>query len=715
VLIVLGLTGGCLGVSTRTDELDDTNLFWMNQSMNLKETRWNSGDGKMFLTRSDLSSLGTFAPSSTTMKANRPLKTEAETKETSSREVDVSLSAKDKTIKDDLIIVMSEVERIVDKVNNEIEVAEKENAVDITNEHSANKINAAAVSENDKSETTNLNIGTKGVIEEEKLDIQDQEGGSLAENPRTVPFSDGIANVIPSLNSTEDSNDTILVNGSIELVEVTVDEINAPKLGTQGSVDVDTGTGTGTVQITDETGYVGSESEPETVDGPVDESDNAKKDLHLDKKEYNTHVGDEMKIDNTVVNVTITVESQSEPVAGESPEVDSDNVDFDALDKSNLGSLELLDSKNAQDQVSTELDGGNVQSNDTPKEDTAKVPEDTKPDRATSETDPPVEKHTPKKGSLAEFFKKVSPKTMVKEESVLQKMGAAKAIPNDEVLVEESSATTSFTTTTDIPKHPKDVLEVGNLESNPANDDTTEIPYGYTTVWGRKRHDIGAKALQSIHVQMDLGHPASIAADEEIVHTATDVDTGSLDPSDGDETEIDVTDTSGQPIKSVNDEFVKGLDDINKLFEHVQPPDELDVGAAGSSMQEVLMGQGAQILRKRVRVGVEHVKNFFSQHRNGPESVALVPKKLIDNARTWLIMSWEHISRRVRHVVMDALSDGEDILDFDELMEEEESKLASLRQTAGKKLSNKKPSLDAWSGNKLDATMRQRLDTKINQ
>jgi hypothetical protein len=56
------------------------------------------------------------------------------------------------------------------------------------------------------------------------------------------------------------------------------------------------------------------------------------------------------------------------------------------------------------------------------------------------------------------------------------------------------------------------------------------------------------------------------------------------------------------PTKSsdVNSDFVEGLDDIDKFFEGVDPPDELDVGASGTSIQEVLMGKGKQILVKKI-------------------------------------------------------------------------------------------------------------------
>jgi hypothetical protein len=53
--------------------------------------------------------------------------------------------------------------------------------------------------------------------------------------------------------------------------------------------------------------------------------------------------------------------------------------------------------------------------------------------------------------------------------------------------------------------------------------------------------------------------------------------------------------------KDANREFVTGLDDVDKLFESVEVPDELDVGADGSSMQEVLVGQALKIIMKKVK------------------------------------------------------------------------------------------------------------------
>ncbi|CAJ1937013.1 unnamed protein product [Cylindrotheca closterium] len=72
--------------------------------------------------------------------------------------------------------------------------------------------------------------------------------------------------------------------------------------------------------------------------------------------------------------------------------------------------------------------------------------------------------------------------------------------------------------------------------------------------------------------------------------------------------------TAGNPAaqaKDVNSDFVEGLDDIDKFFEGVDPPDELDVGASGSSMQDMLMKKGKEILIKRFWLGFKIVHNGF--------------------------------------------------------------------------------------------------------
>eukprot|EP00804_Cyclotella_cryptica_P008845 CCRYP_013068-RA/>CCRYP_013068-RA protein AED:0.19 eAED:0.19 QI:0/-1/0/1/-1/1/1/0/670 len=65
--------------------------------------------------------------------------------------------------------------------------------------------------------------------------------------------------------------------------------------------------------------------------------------------------------------------------------------------------------------------------------------------------------------------------------------------------------------------------------------------------------------------------------------------------------------------EDANREFVTGLDEIDKLFESVSPPDELDVGADGSSIQDVLVGQGLKIIFKRAKSFGSSVKERFEK------------------------------------------------------------------------------------------------------
>ena len=65
--------------------------------------------------------------------------------------------------------------------------------------------------------------------------------------------------------------------------------------------------------------------------------------------------------------------------------------------------------------------------------------------------------------------------------------------------------------------------------------------------------------------------------------------------------------------KDANREFVTGLDDVDKLFESVEVPDELDVGADGSSMQDVLVGQALKIIGKKVKNLGDAIKVRFDK------------------------------------------------------------------------------------------------------
>lgn len=87
---------------------------------------------------------------------------------------------------------------------------------------------------------------------------------------------------------------------------------------------------------------------------------------------------------------------------------------------------------------------------------------------------------------------------------------------------------------------------------------------------------------------------------------------------------------------SANDNFVQGLDDIDKFMENVEPPDELDAGG-GKSIQEVLMSQGVQIIKTRVQKGMNQVKKSASKFKRktaeGLDSLKSEGKKNEDNLK----------------------------------------------------------------------------------
>jgi len=81
------------------------------------------------------------------------------------------------------------------------------------------------------------------------------------------------------------------------------------------------------------------------------------------------------------------------------------------------------------------------------------------------------------------------------------------------------------------------------------------------------------------------------------------------------------TTTTNNNNRDANRQFVTGLDEIDKLFESVEVPDELDVGADGSSMQDVLVGQGLKILWKRFGNFGRGVKSKFENVVGGVKHI----------------------------------------------------------------------------------------------
>jgi hypothetical protein len=124
----------------------------------------------------------------------------------------------------------------------------------------------------------------------------------------------------------------------------------------------------------------------------------------------------------------------------------------------------------------------------------------------------------------------------------------------------------------------------------------------------------------------------------------------------------DRSSTEEKAAKSANSEFVDGLDDIGKFFEDVEPPDELDVGAVGSSIQEVLMGQGTRIILKRLQMGLHFIRTTFSTAKDmfvqrfidEDGNLTVVDQEKLEAVASWVWKSSKRLYREA-HTFLDKL------------------------------------------------------------
>jgi hypothetical protein len=332
----------------------------------------------------------------------------------------------------------------------------------------------------------------------------------------------------------------------------------------------------------------------------------------------------------------------------------------------------------------------------------------------------------PKKGSLAEFFKKVSkgdeqfgkvaPTLLGAAPS--KKSATANVIRRKEPVVE-----------TAIPL-PLEEKKSSSLDEGDVNETAK-----YTGAWGSRKHSTSSSSrvpddalrqlLLNIQETKDVEVDDTLEAENDALSDESSEDDGervdemeikntiSYTANDG-ENAAETTDEKQRQApasdfaagddenavkvqKSVNTEFVDGLDDIDKFLEEVDPPDELDVGAAGSSIQEVLIGQSVQIVIKRAKLGFVFVSKFVrqkvaegkvqfdefvSQRTNQDGDFALFTRKEVDAVAEKLI----RIGRRVLKGVQDLLNDlfgddlDEDLLSLDLDLDKIQAKIVSLRK-----------------------------------
>ncbi|KAI2513713.1 hypothetical protein MHU86_496 [Fragilaria crotonensis] len=213
-----------------------------------------------------------------------------------------------------------------------------------------------------------------------------------------------------------------------------------------------------------------------------------------------------------------------------------------------------------------------------------------------------------------------------------------------------------------------------------------DLNYGYTTIWGRKKGvTLDQKQLrnlfQTTEESVDQDQRNVSAVNQESVEgTPLEMD------SSNEELVYDQFSDNMKAPKSVNTEFVEGLDDIDKFLEEVEPPDELDVGAAGSSIQEVLVGQGAQILTKHATIFLTRIqqslqasrfKKFLASRRTETGKFRLVTMDELDRALAVFRSRCSDIFRIIQSLWDDMFDEDDESVQFEV---EETTKIDSIRQ-----------------------------------
>jgi hypothetical protein len=245
----------------------------------------------------------------------------------------------------------------------------------------------------------------------------------------------------------------------------------------------------------------------------------------------------------------------------------------------------------------------------------------------------PAQRKIPKKGSLAEFFKNANDNksdSQRRRPAVDSRNDSAKEKMREPLTVEAPPENTRGgdqypSNTTDVPSEPLD--DEQNIKAGVSSDDPAELIR--CGVWGsyafgrRRTADLSILYRVFRNVEEDdtfrdkLLSPASDTA--ALLQKMDDALLGHKKPDKAMRLDSSIPevgrrpDSDGADLSSASgNEFVDGLDDIDKLFEGIDPPDELDVGVDGRSIQEVLLGSATRVLLKRIAISARWTKEKLS-------------------------------------------------------------------------------------------------------
>jgi hypothetical protein len=324
-------------------------------------------------------------------------------------------------------------------------------------------------------------------------------------------------------------------------------------------------------------------------------------------------------------------EAQSEKIAGtedirDEPKVDKEPAATEPIQKATVVEavkLEDVDSDiidlddNIVDSGNTKANGGEP-ADDADATPSSKDPTPTSDEKNTpGEKDPLLESKAAPKGSLADFFNKVNKNKADPAGNEKPQAAASNSFENMANLAQLSQPVQQESP-------PRPAKKAAPLEdpkkAAPLEDPKKAAPLEemeYSGTWGLYLHNERPADLDLLALvfQDHLNRLAGGSYESKMNEARFPLGMG----SDDEENEADVTvqrEGVERIKKSVNSEFVEGLDDINKFFEGVDPPDELDVGAGGTSIQDVLMGQGSQILFRRIKLAFQRIRRAILSSKN---------------------------------------------------------------------------------------------------
>ena len=271
-------------------------------------------------------------------------------------------------------------------------------------------------------------------------------------------------------------------------------------------------------------------------------------------------------------------EAQAEETQAETIEKDDTANDTTSVDDTNGNNTTFAEGANPPSRIETAHDGAATDDAETrgqtdeTHQHTSEAEQSNEREHASGETEQAPQK---KQGSLASFMEKVNKKTDAGG-------GLTETL---------ESASRVYTA-----EAKRQGIWVENKEKS------------YRGIWGELKPN---EQRPNVSILFDLFQEAFVEA----VTGATKEEANTLANEMGDLLESKTaavdeslwTDNRGQG----RNDFVDGLDDLDKLFEDVEAPEELEIGI----LQEILVGRTSHIVRKRLMMGVSFLKATFARTR----------------------------------------------------------------------------------------------------